>query len=286
MPAVGLPAIHKPLMATLDHIIILVPYSLLSNPSAFSSAFTIYPGGRHADNLTENVLILLKDDVYLELIAFTPGSESKRKNHWWGNKTEGMIIDWALTSSDVRDVEIVNDKLTPELRYSKPVAGGRTRPDGTDVKWKVTFPSTEVVRGALPFWCHDVTPRENRVPLKGSAKYTDHPSRAVGIKSITLAAPSDDVPRLKNAYSDILGVNEVYNKDARYEYTIKSPVEGFGNPTIAFNTAISTMEVKAVKHNGGPGICELVLRVDGEGQVPQPLEEKIGDGTIRIRFER
>ncbi|MBE7180065.1 MAG: VOC family protein, partial [Terriglobus roseus] len=66
----------------LDHIIILVPHSLLASiPSSLSNAFTISPGGRHADGATENVLVVLRDGVYLELIAFA--DEARKPDHWW-----------------------------------------------------------------------------------------------------------------------------------------------------------------------------------------------------------
>lgn len=67
-----------------SHIIILVPYELLTSPPSWlTSAFTISPGGRHADNRTENRLILLADGSYIELIAFINDDPALRKGHWW-----------------------------------------------------------------------------------------------------------------------------------------------------------------------------------------------------------
>ena len=58
----------------LDHIVILVPHETLTNlPPWLTDAFTVLEGGRHADGVTENKLILLQDGVYFELIAFVPG---------------------------------------------------------------------------------------------------------------------------------------------------------------------------------------------------------------------
>lgn len=119
-------------VVTLDHVVILVPYSYLSGlpglpgsePSGgggdggggegaqalpwFRELFTFSPGGRHADGVTENVLVLFRDGVYLEFIAFTPESaggsdagEGKtsggRDGHKWGKFVEGSVVDWAVT---------------------------------------------------------------------------------------------------------------------------------------------------------------------------------------------
>ncbi|KAH7018228.1 uncharacterized protein B0I36DRAFT_435580 [Microdochium trichocladiopsis] len=119
---------------TLDHIVVLVPYHFLSGlpglsasgngggadgtaaqaaagqeaaPEWFRELFTFSPGGRHADGLTENVLVLFKSGVYLEFIAFTPeaagataaagGGGKGRQGHKWGGFAEGSVVDWAVT---------------------------------------------------------------------------------------------------------------------------------------------------------------------------------------------
>lgn len=82
----------------LDHIVILVPHKTrLQLPSWLTDAFTVLTGGRHADGVTENKLILFQDGVYLELISFLPGKEEERTSHTWGQCREGHIIDWANT---------------------------------------------------------------------------------------------------------------------------------------------------------------------------------------------
>ena len=83
----------------LDHIVILVPPSLITNPPEWlATAFHITPGGRHANNLTFNSLILFRDGVYVELIAFVEGaSEAERRDTRWGRRVEGEIVDFAFT---------------------------------------------------------------------------------------------------------------------------------------------------------------------------------------------
>lgn len=50
------------------------------------------------------------------------------------------------------------------MRYERSVSGGRTRPDGEVLKWRITAPTVEKHgRGLLPFFCGDVTDRSLRV---------------------------------------------------------------------------------------------------------------------------
>ena len=95
----------------LDHIIILLPAKAVDNlPKALTDAFTITPGGTHADGKTYNQLVVLSSGVYLEFIAFVDDDPQRKQGHWWGQKSAGTIIDWALTSSDVKDVEKLAEK--------------------------------------------------------------------------------------------------------------------------------------------------------------------------------
>lgn len=207
----------------LDHIVILVPHSFLATPPKWlTEAFTLYPGGQHADGLTENTLVLLPDGSYLEFIAFVPGADpEKRRAHRWGRKKEGTVIDWALSvpTPDVFKTiqNRVRDSTTTGFRYSDLVPGGRHRPDGAELRWAVAAPyrrpadgssakGDELVEpGELPFWCLDETPRELRVPYK-EGKYAKHPSGAVGVAFISVSPPStEEVSSLEPVYDAVLG---------------------------------------------------------------------------------
>src|SRR5437762_400207 len=93
-----------PTTPSLDHIILLLPYSTLVNPpQSLTKTFTLTPGGRHADNKTQNKLLVFESGFYIELIAFIPPEEESRRGHWWGGKWGGFV-DWAVTSGSVEDV--------------------------------------------------------------------------------------------------------------------------------------------------------------------------------------
>lgn len=180
----------------LDHIVILVPHETLTNlPHWLTDAFTVLEGGRHADGVTENKLILLRDGVYFELIAFVPGKEEERKSHRWGARRSGHIVDWANTLHSEDDLEVIRDRIkaaSTGIQYTSPNPGGRIKPDGTELKWIISSPYLDkasgldgFVGGEAPFWCLDRTPRENRVPFH-VADNVKHPSGALGVHQVSV----------------------------------------------------------------------------------------------------
>ncbi|QDS71409.1 hypothetical protein FKW77_003221 [Venturia effusa] len=281
---------------SLDHIIILVPHaSLKSLPASLSSAFTIYSGGTHADNKTTNSLVLLKSGVYLEFIAFVEDDVDRKEGHWWGTKTTGSIIDFALTSGGVGDVEGVRRKLAAledekeggkvVVGYRDSKRGGRKRPDGVDVEWDVTFATSSIERGTVPFWCHDVTEREVRVPIESAEGATRHPCRAVGVSKVVLVVASDSFEGLQRVYAKICGKEGVQGVHGEVVFEILQPVAGSSPSSLVLRKAEGVEEKAVVGKNGGiAGIWEVVLAV--EGSLPSPIHEKIEDGIIRIGFEK
>ena len=196
-----------PLQQCLDHLILFVPANpttqLPEVPPFFSNNFTLTPGGFHADGATSNVLILLADGCYIELISFI--NPSLARDHWWGPDADFVgWKDWCLTNS-----------LTPEKNrtwmtesYSEPIKGGRKRADGVDVAWAVTFPKGEKggqgIRGKVPFFCHDVTPRNVRVPLDKAR--TAHPCGALGVRQFSIIVRDQAMlDETKTVYESIIG---------------------------------------------------------------------------------
>lgn len=192
----------------LDHIVILVPHStLLTPPPWITSNFTLSPGGRHGDSKTENKLIVFRDGTYLELIAFIDDSPDHRAGHFW-DKPLG-IIDYAFTSpADDSGFSAQCAGISQRLEgnalgvsFVEPKSGSRLREDGERIGWKVTFP-TNVPRGKVPFWVHDVTPRSHRVPTSASA--TTHPCGAVGISRLTTMVPTSQAADFASIYTAVI----------------------------------------------------------------------------------
>jgi len=177
----------------IDHIVILV--NDLSRAVADYSAlgFTVVSGGEHADGVTENALVGFADGSYLELIHFKrPAPEG----HFFarGYRAGEGVIAYALVPSDIG--ETMAQARERGLEMDGPRVGGRTRPDGMRLEWKIGTPPTP----DLPFLCADVTPREMRVPGGKAAK---HANGVTGTARVTVAAKelSAGVAR----YSALLG---------------------------------------------------------------------------------
>ena len=283
-----------------SHIIILVPYEFLTSPPSWlTSAFTLSPGGRHADNRTENRLILLADGSYIELIAFINDDPALREGHWWvsGNKRIQSplhrqveptllllpqdkpygIVDWALTSTDEEepDVKAINSRLEKKdspARYAEPVAGGRTRSDGVDLKWKVTFP-TGVERGVVPFWCHDVTEREKRVPISPEA--TRHASGALGVAGVRVSVDDGRVGAVRSSVQAIVGNDEC--------------VLGAPNAVQRLKEPWVRVQAAEAEEEGSGSVLKLalVLQTAGGGgsNAPRDIRQRVGDGQVDILFE-
>jgi hypothetical protein len=97
------------------------------------------------------------------------------------------MADFALLSNDLRqDVTAVGDLIA-----KPPEDGGRTRPDGLGIAWRVAR-----LQKPLPFLIEDLTARELRVP-GGDA--TKHANRTVGLDGIVLGAT--DPARVTEQYA-------------------------------------------------------------------------------------
>lgn len=128
-----------PIQAQLDHVVLLLPYKdILEPPAWLTDNFIISEGGRHADNKTENRLVLFADGSYLELIAFINDDPENRDGHWW-DKPFG-VVDFALTTTDESFGELAGiksrlSKTGTDISYTEPKDGGRVKPDGTNLQW-------------------------------------------------------------------------------------------------------------------------------------------------------
>ncbi|HEV8656153.1 MAG TPA: VOC family protein [Candidatus Limnocylindria bacterium] len=172
----------------LDHVALVVLDLDAAVAEHRSRGFTVIPGGEHATGLTHNALVGFQDDSYLELVAFHDLSAARGK-HSWAPVAErgGGWADFALLSDDVfGDVAALGD-----LVARPPEDGGRTRPDGVAVAWRVA----RVVQ-PLPFLIEDLTARELRVPGGAAAK---HANGTTGIERVILGAT--DPARVAERYA-------------------------------------------------------------------------------------
>ena len=176
-----------------------------------------------------------------------------------------------------------------DLNYSLPVAGGRTNQDAVQVKWESSRPvSTKSVdRTDFPFFCHDVTPRNVRVPFDDSEK-TSHPCGAVGISAIEVIVPKSKSGDFTEVYGQILGarprINAKRNEAVRLDFEIGLPVQGFGSSTISLCSEEEEMDQVWLRDRGA-GIHVLVLSVEGhEGHGEKALGTEGIPSTIFLKW--
>lgn len=161
----------------LDHVVLVVPALAAAVAEHRERGFTVTPGGEHAGGLTHNALVGFQDGSYLELIAFHDVAAARGK-HSWAPVAErgGGWADFALLSNDLfQDVTALGN-----LVARPPEEGGRTRPDGLGIAWRVAR-----LQRPLPFLIEDLTARELRVPGGDAAV---HRNGTTGVGSIILGA--------------------------------------------------------------------------------------------------
>ena len=223
----------------------------------------------------------------------------------WGEKEPGLI-DFALSSLPPATIEshfharVV--RLQTEngdgglgVKYTLPKAGGRTRKDGLQVKWKVSRPefarSTNTPDEVLfpngridaPFFCYDVTSRDVRVPFEDEEE-TRHPCGAAGVAAIEILVPQAKIDAYVKLYSSILGSSpEALDERDRGKglvFQIGIPVNKAGLSAIRIRSEQNADDVAWLKKRG-IGIFNLVLSVAAR---QQNGEKRLGTEGIASRI--
>lgn len=177
----------------LDHIVIAVDDLDQAVADYGRLGFTVIRGGEHANGVTHNVLVVLGDGSYLELIAWKRPDPGNRWSEVYHAAGEGFL-DHALLPGDIEaDVRAAQGR---GLDMADPVAGGRLRPDGERLDWK----TARSPRSDVPFLCGDVTPRRLRVQ-EGDVRH--HPNGVTGVAEMVIAV--HDAASSVGRYAALLG---------------------------------------------------------------------------------
>jgi catechol 2,3-dioxygenase-like lactoylglutathione lyase family enzyme len=172
----------------LDHVVFVATDLAQTAADYRRRGFTVQAGGVHAGGVSQNSLVGFSDGSYLELFGFIDLSRARVAAHSWLPVFErgGGWADFALLSDDLAaDVAALG-----ELVAKAPADGGRVRPDGREVSWRVAR-----LHAPLPFLIQDVTARDLRVPSGDAAV---HPSGVRGVERLVLGA--HDVARVTRHY--------------------------------------------------------------------------------------
>lgn len=137
-------------------------------------------GGSHSNGVTHMAVVGFRDGSYVELIStLEPNAESP----WWHDPihANGGPCAWAI---DVDDIDAASTTLRERgVAVDGPHEYERERPDGTLVKWELSFLGDGDPGATLPFLISDRTPRERRVrPTDALAE-----SPIIGVDTVILA---------------------------------------------------------------------------------------------------
>jgi len=251
----------------LDHAVIFVEDLSRAAEDYATLGFRVVPGGVHAGGITHNALITFDDGTYLELLAptrrwritvfralgtgrlakrVTRGSPLLVRDARRVRAGEGLI-DFALAGAAVAGTAAV---LREAGGADGPVDGGRERPDGQRIAWRLVFPRA----GVLPFLIEDTTPRHLRVAPAGP-----HPNGVTGIQAVTVVTATFD--RTVAQYQTLLGREPFETvapipRSLAVEFRLDATVIRLVAPTGTQHP------LRAYLDRWGPGVYNLVLRAD------------------------
>lgn len=109
-------------------------------------------GGQHPGRGTRNALIALGPTAYLEIIAPDPEQPPPREPRPFGldGLKESRLVAWCVNSRDLDRLRA--DAVRKGVPLGEVKAGSRRRPDGAQLSWQFTDPSTVVADGLVPFF--------------------------------------------------------------------------------------------------------------------------------------
>ena len=200
----------------LDHLVVIVDDLAAASRDYKKLGFTVQSGGEHSDGLSQNALIIFSDGTYIELFTIKDRSRqrwmrrlrrlrllrlvlsrqppNRRRFMQSAARGEGLA-DFALRVTG--DVHAAADAARAGgWDVTQPAPGGRARPDGVMLAWRLIIPR----RRDVPFFIADDTSRNLRVP---TGDHSQHANGVVGIQSLIVAV--HDLTAVQARYAALLG---------------------------------------------------------------------------------
>jgi hypothetical protein len=155
------------------------------------------------------------------------------------------------------------------------------------VKWAVTFPKGDKggqnVRGRIPFFCHDITDRDVRVPL--SEEKTKHSCGALGVRQLTVIVKDQTLlDETKSAYSSVTGRDGISKGgEVSFQLGRVCDVEGLGGgASIVLRLPKDTKETEAT---AGTGFWygDVVLGATAGSDKSAGTRERLDSGSDDLR---
>lgn len=247
---------------TIDHIVIAVADLEAAARDYEALGFTVLPGGEHPRG-SRNVLVVLADGAYLEIIAFPKPVPGFR---WWEvfQAAGPGFVDYALLP-EVFEADVARQR-DAGIALEGPIDGGRLQPDGSRIAWRSARP----VEPDIPFLVADVTPRHLRVP-EGAPRI--HRNGVTGIAAVTVAVK--DLAASTARYRALLGQEPV----------AAGTVPGLGFGLVQFRIGEQVLSIVAAREERagpahalaarGQGICALSFF----GSADAVLEPRLSHGA-------
>jgi len=207
-------------------------------------------GGKHTNGLTEMALASFADGSYLELMA-AQDPKAGAPSHYWGKFIDGNAgpCAWAMASTDIdADAKLYGGKIT---------AGGRKRPDGTELAWRTLSIGGGVQGTFFPFLIQDVTARGLRAYPSG--KPTMPEERGVAAVYIAVRNLEDAIARYRKMFHLPEPVRSM-------DSTLGAQMAAFtGTPIVLAAPAGPWLELRLKSFGEAP--CAFVLKGQGKGSV-------------------
>jgi hypothetical protein len=168
-----------------------------------------------------------------------------------------------------------------QIRYDPEVDGGRERSDGKVLKWQISAPAQEYVRGTSPFFCGDVTPREWRVRVMSDTcivsavsdqrifqvpldppSNAQHPSGVLGVAHVRILVEGQGLSDMIGNITSVVGKSPVSTTARRATWVLDTPrrdVAG-GKPRLIISVPETEDEQRTLIEKG-EGIYEVAFLV-------------------------
>lgn len=249
----------------LDHIVIAVNDLEAAIADYRAMGFQVLVGGQHPGRTSHNALIVFADGAYLEIIAWRAPAPEERWYRTLRDHGEGLV-DFALLPHDTAQM-LAEARARGLDTLTGPLAGGRVRPDGEQLRWQTARHATPDV----PFLCGDITPRALRVP-EGDVR--THPNGALGVAQITVAV--HDLDTTLGRYRALLGSAGPSIPDAN---AALATVDGVRSATLTVGPLKLLLQSTSTAGNDGAAMLGQRLASRGEGPCAVTLRHTLGDAS-------
>jgi hypothetical protein len=170
------------------------------------------PGGRHPGIGTRNALVSFGGERYLEIVGPDPEQPEPPAGRWFriDELEEPRLVTWCARSGELE--QVVRRAASAGVSLGAVGAGGRRRPDGSDLRWRVSDPTAEREGGVVPFFID----------------WLDSPHPGVGpgdgCALVELRARHPEAPRIARAM-EVLGLGLTVEEGPRpaLEATVRTP---------------------------------------------------------------